>query len=103
MTLKAAGYATLEATDGKDALAKLEGEEISLIVCGLNMPDIDGIALIMQAKQLPICLFTPVIMLADHTQNARKTEGLAAGINVWLTTPFQPQQMLMAAIELTMP
>ncbi len=44
LTLKGAGYSVIEATDGKDALGKLDGRKINLIVSDVNMPNMDGIA-----------------------------------------------------------
>lgn len=103
MALTEAGYAVLEAVNGQDALSRLDGRRVHLIVSGLDLPDIDGIALFKTARQLPAYPFVPLIMLAADTQDVRKAEGMAAGVNVWLTTPFQPQQMLMAAISLALP
>ena len=42
LALQKAGYATVEAVDGKDAVAKLDGRKLNLIVCDVNMPNMDG-------------------------------------------------------------
>ena len=45
-TLKGAGYEVVEAVDGKDALSKLQGNPVHMVITDLNMPNLDGIGLI---------------------------------------------------------
>ena len=103
ITLKGAGYDVLEAHDGSDALAKLTGQKIHLIISDVNMPNLDGIAFVRAAKQLPAYRFTPVIMLTTEGQESKKREGQAAGAKAWMVKPFQPAQMLAAVSKLIMP
>ena len=103
ITLKGAGYDVLEAHDGSDALAKLTGQKIHLIISDVNMPNLDGIAFVRAAKQLPAYRFTPVIMLTTEGQESKKREGQAAGAKAWMVKPFQPGQMLAAVSRLIMP
>ncbi len=103
-TLKEAGYDVLEAIDGKDALSKLDGRKVQLIISDIHLPYIDGIEFVKAAKQIPAYKFTPVIMLAHHdTSEAIKAAGHAAGVTAWVPKPFQPQQMLMAVSKRLMP
>lgn len=103
ITLKGAGYDVLEAHDGSDALAKLTGQKIHLIISDVNMPNLDGISFVRAAKQLPAYRFTPVIMLTTEGQESKKREGQAAGAKAWMVKPFQPAQMLAAVSKLIMP
>jgi len=100
MTLQSAGYAVVEACDGKDALGKLNGQKIHLIVSDVNMPNLDGIGLIKQVKQLPAYKFTPIMMLTTESQESKKQEGKAAGAKAWLVKPFQPPALLSAVAKL---
>ena len=52
MALRSAGYEVVEACDGKDALGKLDGSKYHLIVSDVNMPVMDGISFVKEAKQL---------------------------------------------------
>ena len=61
LALKGAGYDVMEACDGKDALNKLDGRKINLIVSDVNMPNMDGISFVKAAKLLPAYKFTPII------------------------------------------
>lgn len=103
IALKDAGYDVVEACDGKDALSKLTGMKIGLIISDVNMPNMDGITFVKELKKLPNYKFTPVIMLTTETQDARKQEGQAAGAKAWVIKPFQPAQMLQAVSKLVQP
>ena len=103
MTLKGAGYEVMEASDGKDALKKLDGKKINLIISDVNMPNMDGITFVKEAKKLANYKFTPVIMLTTESQESKKAEGQAAGAKAWVVKPFQPAQMLAAVSKLILP
>ena len=103
IALKGAGYDVIEACDGKDALGKLDGKKIHLIISDVNMPNMDGITFLKAAKQLPAYKFTPVIMLTTEAGDSKKAEGQAAGAKAWVVKPFQPAQMLAAVSKLILP
>lgn len=103
ITLKGAGYEVIEACDGKDALSKLTGQKVHLIVSDVNMPNMDGITFVTEIKKLPAYRFTPVIMLTTESGEAKKQAGQAAGAKAWVVKPFQPAQMLAAVSKLILP
>lgn len=103
IALRGAGYDVMEACDGKDALTKLTGQKINLIISDVNMPNMDGISMVRELKKIPAYKFTPVIMLTTETQDSKKKEGQEAGARAWVVKPFQPAQMLAAVAKLVMP
>lgn len=103
MALKAEGYEVIEACDGKDAISKLSGQKINLMISDVNMPNMDGITLVKELKKMPEHKFTPVIMLTTESQEGKKAEGQAAGAKAWVVKPFQPAQMLAAVSKLILP
>ena len=103
IALKGAGYEVLEGCDGKDALSKLTGQKVHMIISDVNMPVMDGIAFLRAVKQMPAYKFTPVIMLTTEAGDAKKAEGQAAGAKAWVVKPFQPAQMLAAVTKLILP
>ena len=103
MALKGAGYDIVEGCDGKDALTKLDGRKINLIVSDVNMPNMDGLTFVKAAKQLPAYKFTPVIMLTTEAGEEKKAEGKAAGVRAWVVKPFQPPVLLDAVSKLILP
>jgi two-component system, chemotaxis family, chemotaxis protein CheY len=103
IALSGAGYDVLEAADGSDALGKLTGQKVHLIISDVNMPNMDGITFVREAKKLPAYKFTPIIMLTTESQESKKLEGQAAGAKAWVVKPFQPEQMLAAVSKLVLP
>ena len=103
IALRGAGYQVIEACDGQDALNKLTGQKVHLIISDVNMPNMDGITFLKQVKQLPAYKFTPVIMLTTESQEAKKKEGQMAGAKAWVVKPFQPLQLLGAVEKLVLP
>ncbi|HZX33040.1 MAG TPA: response regulator [Rhodocyclaceae bacterium] len=103
ISLRGAGFDVIEGCDGKDALAKLTGQKIHLIISDVNMPNMDGISFLKAVKQRPEYKFTPVIMLTTEAGEAKKAEGQAAGAKAWVVKPFQPAQMLAAVSKLILP
>jgi two-component system chemotaxis response regulator CheY len=103
ITLKGAGYDVLEGIDGVDALAKLKGQKVHLIISDVNMPNMDGISFVKAVKLLPAYKFTPIIMLTTESDESKKVQGQAAGAKAWVVKPFQPAQLLMAVQRLCLP
>ena len=103
IALRGAGYEVLEGCDGRDALGKLDGRKVHLIISDVNMPNMDGISFVKAVKQLPAYRFTPVIMLTTEAGEEKKAAGQSAGARAWVVKPFQPQQMLGAVAKLVPP
>lgn len=103
IALKQGGYDVIEACDGKDALSKLDGKKINLIISDVNMPQMDGITLVKEVKRHPQYKFTPIIMLTTENQESKRQEGQAAGAKAWVVKPFKPEQMLNAVSKLVLP
>lgn len=93
-TLKEAGFDVVEACDGKDALNKLPNYKINMVVTDLNMPNLDGIELIKNIREIPEYRFIPIIMLTTESQVSKKEEGKKAGATGWIVKPFDPEQLL---------
>jgi len=102
IALRGAGYEVLEAGNGQEGLAKLDGERIHLIISDVNMPVMDGIEFLKEVKRHPNYRFTPVIMLTTEAGEDKKAAGRAAGAKAWIVKPFQPSVMLDAVSKLVM-
>jgi len=103
ISLKGAGYDVIEGCDGRDALGKLTGQKVHLIISDVNMPVMDGIAFLKAVKQMPAYKFTPVIMLTTESAEEKKREGQSAGARAWVVKPFQPEQLVNAVQRLCLP
>ncbi|MFT3736791.1 MAG: response regulator [Rhodocyclaceae bacterium] len=103
MALAGAGYDIVEAENGQDALDKLDGRKLNLIISDVNMPQLDGVNFVKALKQLPSYKFTPVIMLTTESKESSMQEGKAAGVRAWVLKPFQPAALLDAVAKLIQP
>src|SRR5579871_115851 len=94
-TLKQAGFAVVEGSNGKEGLAQLDtAPRVDLIVTDLNMPVMAGITFIKHVRSRPQSKGTPVLMLTTESQDSKKQEGKAAGATGWLVKPFHPEKLL---------
>ena len=103
IALKGAGYDVIDAFDGKDAISKLDGRKINLIISDVNMPVMSGIDMVKEIKQMAQYKFTPIIMLTTESEDSKKQAGKEAGVKAWVVKPFKPDQMLDAVSKLIMP
>lgn len=103
ITLKKSGYEVQEASDGRDAVSKLKGQKIHLMICDVNMPNMDGITFLKTVKTMPNYKFTPIIMLTTESQESKKQEGKDAGAKAWIVKPFKPEQLIAAVSKLVLP
>ena len=80
-TLKQAGHEVIEAADGVEALSAVKGKSINLVLSDVNMPNMDGLTLVKELRQLPDFKYTPILMLTTEAGANKKQEGKAAGAN----------------------
>lgn len=92
--LRGGGYEVVEAVDGLDALSKMTGRELHLILTDINMPRMDGLEFTRQLRKILEYKFIPVILLTTESHADKKQEARAAGATAWIVKPFQPDQLL---------
>ena len=94
LTLSSAGYEVMEAADGSEALALARGRALNMVVTDLNMPVIDGLALIRELRKLPAYKGVPIVFLTTETEEDKKRLAKDAGATGWISKPFQQDQLL---------
>ncbi|MDZ4253566.1 MAG: response regulator [Sulfuritalea sp.] len=93
-TLQNSGYEVVEAVDGVDGLDKAGTRSFNLILTDLNMPRMDGLALIRSLRALPRYATTPILILTTESSDEMKAQGKAAGATGWLVKPFDPEKLV---------
>jgi len=82
------------AKSGEEAMQKIKGGvKPDLMITDLNMPGINGIELIKQARQSGL-KFTPMLMLTTESEESKRKEARAAGATGWLVKPVQGEQLM---------
>ncbi len=93
-TLTGAGHDVVESVDGVQALEIAKTRSFDMVVTDVNMPNMDGISLIKELRNLPAYKFIPILMLTTESGSDKKQEGKAAGATGWIVKPFEPEQLL---------
>lgn len=93
-TLSQAGFKVMEAADGEQALAIAKTQGADLVITDVNMPGMDGIALVRALRQLAPYRFTPILVLTTESGPDMKTKGKEAGATGWIVKPFSPEKLL---------
>lgn len=85
-TLEISGFSVATAPDGEAALTKIKaGLKPDLIITDINMPRMDGLSLIREARK--ILRFTPILALTTESQQAKRDEAKKSGATGWLVKP----------------
>jgi two-component system, chemotaxis family, chemotaxis protein CheY len=93
-TLSEAGYDVIEASSSEQALEKIDGVEVQLVLSDLNMPGMDGIELAKVLRAMPLYQSIPILILSTESSQEVKQRGKDAGVTGWITKPFNPDQLL---------
>jgi two-component system chemotaxis response regulator CheY len=85
-TLEISGFKVETASDGEQALGKIKaGLKPDLIITDINMPKMDGLLLIKEARK--ILRFTPILALTTESQQGKRDEAKKLGATGWLVKP----------------
>ena len=89
--LQSAGYTTLEAENGEQALELISGGGISLVLLDIMMPGLDGMAVMTRLREFSNL---PVILLSAKSEDTDKILGLDLGADDYVTKPFNPVELI---------
>ena len=78
----------LEASDGREALKQMEGQNISLILSDINMPNMDGLELLRALRGSPLWHDLPVVMITTEGGQAQVQEAIELGATAYVRKPF---------------
>lgn len=91
-TLKRAGYTNVvEASDGKDALAKMKVENVNFVITDWNMPEMDGLTFVTNLRNTPEYKDVPILMVTTRSVKDDILEAMKAGVNNYIVKPFTPE------------
>lgn len=81
--------------DGRAALEWLQGHaQVDAVLLDLRLPQLSGMEVLLQMRQLPARQATPVLVLSALDTGAEVAAALDAGAGDYLTKPFNPEELL---------
>ena len=86
-------YTILTASDGIEALERLNEQEVSLIITDWMMPNMNGIELCKSIRSKQSLSHIPIILLTAKTDNKSKVEGMNCGADAYIEKPFSLQYL----------
>lgn len=99
LALGEAGYGILEAEDSESALDLLRtGAAVSMVICDLSMPGMDGLEMIRTARQEEPFKLLPFVMLTGEGRPELLEDAAEAGAKGWIVKPFKPD-LLVATVK----
>jgi two-component system chemotaxis response regulator CheY len=82
-----------DAGDGKQALDVVSHDNIDLILCDWNMPNMSGLEFVKTLRSLNLPKKIPVVMITTEGSDSKKSEAKESGADGYLTKPFTPEQL----------
>ena len=91
--MERAGYETLQAADGPEALRLAEQRDPDLIVLDVMLPEIDGLEVMRRLHERPGAP-VPVILLTARGEESDRLVGLRRGADDYVVKPFSPAELV---------
>ena len=85
------GYNVIAASDGTQALEKIEGNDIHCVVLDIMMPRLDGLKATLKIREK---YNFPIILLSAKSEDTDKITGLGFGADDYVTKPFNPLELV---------
>ena len=92
--LRNEGFETATARSGREALLSVARNMPDLIVSDVRMPGMDGYALARRLRFSPDYAHIPIVFLSAKDEVQDRIEGFRSGVDVYLTKPFEPDELL---------
>ncbi|HYO63559.1 MAG TPA: response regulator transcription factor [Pyrinomonadaceae bacterium] len=93
-SLRAEGYEVVTARNGREALVRVAETVPDLVVSDIRMPGMDGYQLARQLRESARTALVPIVFLTAKDEVADRVEGFRAGVDAYITKPFEPDELL---------
>ena len=92
--LRAADFEVITARSAREALLQLAETVPDLVISDIRMPGMDGYQLARQLRGSPRTSLVPIVFLTARDETADRIEGFRAGVDAYLTKPFEPEELI---------
>jgi two-component system chemotaxis response regulator CheY len=91
-SLRQVGFTeVIEAENGADALEKLAGRSVDLVVTDWNMPEMNGGELVKELRAIPQYKDVPILMITTRGMQDDVMTAMKLGVNGYVVKPFTPE------------
>lgn len=88
LILEELGHQVFDFENGRQALNFAREEVVDLVITDLNMPEMNGMALIASLRRLDSYKSTPILVMTTESSDFKKKKAKSLGASGWLTKPF---------------
>ncbi|MEW7850308.1 response regulator [Massilia aurea] len=92
--LSAYGHSPLSAADGPRGVAAARSERPDLIACDVNLPGMDGFAVLAELKGDPALAGVPILAVTALAMTGDREKVLAAGFDGYISKPIEPESFV---------
>jgi two-component system chemotaxis response regulator CheY len=82
-----------EASNGVEALARMQETRVDLILSDINMPTMDGLELVRQLQAVENAKGVPIVMVTTEAGESHVVQALSSGARGYIRKPFSPDQI----------
>ncbi|MGF1577224.1 MAG: PleD family two-component system response regulator [Cyanophyceae cyanobacterium] len=100
--LRSEGYQVISVGSGQEALQKMQGQAIDVVLTDLVMEGMSGLELCRTLRKNPETQTVPVVACTSKNQELDKLWGMKQGINVYITKPFTREDIVRAIKSVAM-
>ncbi len=100
LTLERAGFRVLQAPDGREAMKQLQHSAVELVVCDIEMPNMNGFEFLGTRRQDSQLATIPVLMLTSRSNDKHRRLAMQLGAAAYFTKPYIEQEFLKAIKEI---
>lgn len=93
-SLQSVGFQVFEAGNGREGIAALAKQTVSVIITDFNMPVMDGLEFVQAVRSDARHRFTPIVFLTTEADESRRDQARSAGATAWILKPFAPDKVL---------
>jgi len=90
--LKSAGFYVEGASDGVEALEMALSRKYDIILCDINMPNMDGLTFVKRYREQE--RETPIIIITTQEENINRQKGYEAGADLYVVKPVKPNSLI---------
>jgi DNA-binding NarL/FixJ family response regulator len=87
-------WAVETASDGIEAMRLLKSQPVDILITDVQMPGMDGLALLMQVRSDPYLAGLPLILISAQDDRSSVRRGMSSGADDYLTKPFSVEELV---------